>query len=194
MKFKIKPEHVVIGTLAVSAPRYMAAFAVSDAGELSGFLSGLTTVLIGISGIGLGLIEVAGTSAMIDGWKRKSIGSKPWKILTVFLALTGLLSLAILVPFTVARLQGQNITDLLGGFSWPWALAVNFDPFVILVGVSYCQRETNEKPVSRTKSNEKQTKPPVKFRYECEHCDFATDNQRALAGHMRKHNGKDASK
>jgi hypothetical protein len=162
----------------------MAAFIASDTGELTGFVSILATALIGLSGVGLGLIEVAGTAIMIDGWKRKGIGSKPWKILTAFLVGTACLSLVILIPFTVSRLDGRSIAEVMpGAFGWLWAAAVNLDPFIILAGVSMCQVEKREKPV-------KITKPAVKFRYVCEVCGYGTDNQRALAGHMRKHTKK----
>ena len=191
---KLQARHVIIGTLAVSAPRYMAAFIVSDAGELTGAVSTIATVLIGASGVGLGLVEVAGTSVIIDGWKKRlpgnnQKGSKPFKLLTAILLSTCALSLIILVPFTVARLQGRAIAEVMGWFGWLWALAVNLDPFVILAGVAYCQKgETHKRTHKRESlrvSERKASGSKSAKSYKCEICGKACQSSQALASHMR---------
>ena len=61
--------------------------------------------------------------------------------------------LVILIPFTVSRLDGRSIAEVMPmGWGWLWAAAVNLDPLVILGGVAMCQKDEREKLVKPAKA------------------------------------------
>jgi hypothetical protein len=121
--------------------RYAAAFLASDVGEIVGVTSEIITLLLGISGFAMGMLSTFGTAYLFDGWRRKmpATGTKwPFKftVLTVFVFAAFVFELAILVPFTVSRMQHASMTEVLNGGVWWWSIAVNIMPLLLIGGVS----------------------------------------------------------
>ncbi len=121
--------------------RYAAAFLASDVGMIVGATSQLITVLLGLSGFAMGILGTFGTTYLFDGWRRKMPASgQNWPtkftVLTVFVFLAFVAELAILVPFTVSRMEHTTMSDILGGGVWWWSTAVNIMPMLLLGGVS----------------------------------------------------------
>ncbi len=146
-----------------------ATFAASDAGEITGNWSNLLTVLLSITGIGMGILDTVGGGLLFNGWSRvfPKTGQKwslRFKVLTVcvfFLLLSGLF---ILVPFTMSRISHESILDALGGkdsiWSWVWAVMVNLIPYILIAGVftgnkmvSSLEEETYQKPARKLPEN-----------------------------------------
>src|SRR5688572_24100568 len=103
--------------------RYAAAFLASDVGEIIGVTSQVITVLLGISGFAMGILGTFGTTYLFDGWRRKMPASgQHWpfkfKVLTTFVFLAFVAELAILVPFTVSRMEHVTMSDVLKGGIW----------------------------------------------------------------------------
>ena len=126
----------------VTVVRYAAAFIASDMGEITGVLSELITVLMGLSGLGMGILDVIGGTYLFDGWRRSmpksgQSWSSRFKVLTAFvfsLIFTGVL---ILVPFTVSRVTHTSMASVLeGGWLAGWALLVNLAPYLLIGGVA----------------------------------------------------------
>lgn len=127
---------------AVTVVRYAAAFIASDMGEITGTLSEVITVAMGLSGLGMGILDVIGGTYLFDGWRRtmpKAGQSWPFRfrVLTAFvfgLIVTGVL---ILVPFTVSRVTHTSMASVLdGGNLTAWALLVNLAPYLLIGGVA----------------------------------------------------------
>lgn len=59
-------------------------------------------------------------------------------------------------------------------------------PFLI-AALAWLQRVDANVGAKRAAGNAKKSEPPVTFRYNCEEHAYRTNNQRAWAGHMRKH-------
>lgn len=127
----------------VTVVRYVAAFIASDVGEITGWLSEVITALMGLSGLGMGILDVIGGTYLFDGWRRKMPASgKPWgnpfKVLTGFIFALIVTGVFILVPFTVSRVTHQSMVEVLGLGGWlnSWALAVNIAPYLLIGGVA----------------------------------------------------------
>lgn len=126
----------------VTVVRYSAAFVASDMGEITGPLSELVTLLLGLSGIGMGVLDVFGGTYLFDGWRHAiPAQGKRWTIR--FMALTFLVfgliisGVFILVPFTVSRVRHESMADVLVGNSlWWWSILVNVTPYFIIGGVA----------------------------------------------------------
>jgi hypothetical protein len=127
----------------VTVVRYAAAFIASDMGQIEGALSEFITVLMGISGLGMGILDVLGGTYLFDGWRRAMPATgQSWrprfKVLTMFVfALMGT-GVMILVPFTESRVTHSSMEAVLGnGFelTW-WALLVNLAPYLLIGGVA----------------------------------------------------------
>jgi hypothetical protein len=121
--------------------RYAAAFLASDVGRIVGVTSDIITVLLGISGFAMGILGTFGTAYLFDGWRKKMPATGqhwPFKfvVLTIFVMLAFVCELAILVPFTVSRMEHATMSDVLGGGVWWWSTAVNVMPMLLLGGVS----------------------------------------------------------
>lgn len=121
--------------------RYSAAFLASDVGEIVGATSEIITVLLGISGFAMGLLSTFGTAHLFDGWRKKMPASGvkwsfKFSVLTIFVFAAFLFELAILVPFTVSRMQHDSMTDVLNDGVWWWSIAVNIMPLLLIGGVS----------------------------------------------------------
>ena len=121
--------------------RYAAAFLASDVGQIMGITSDIITVLLGISGFAMGILGTFGTTYLFDGWRRKMpANGQKWgfkfNVLTGFVMLAFLCELAILVPFTVSRMEHTTLSNILKGGVWWWSTAVNIMPMLLLGGVS----------------------------------------------------------
>jgi hypothetical protein len=124
----------------ISVVRYMGAFIASDVGSITGWASEALIVLMGITGIGMGLLDSIGTAFLFNGWRMTmpKTGYKwpfKFKILTFFVFGLIIDGLIILVPFTVSRVTGVGMGTVLGKEIWWWATAVNISPFMLLGGV-----------------------------------------------------------
>ena len=125
----------------VSTIRYAAAFLASDVGQIVGVTSEIVTFLLGISGLAMGVLSTFGTAYLFDGWRKKApaAGNKwsfKFKSLTVFVFAAFIFELAILVPFTVSRMNGVSMTEVLSGGVWWWSISVNAMPLLLIGGVS----------------------------------------------------------
>lgn len=127
----------------VTVVRYVAAFIASDVGEITGTLSQIITVLMGLSGLGMGILDVIGGTYLFDGWRRKmpasgKAWSNPFKVLSFFVLALIATGVFILVPFTVSRVTQQGMAEVLGMGGWlnSWALAVNVAPYLLIGGVA----------------------------------------------------------
>lgn len=125
----------------VSTIRYAAAFLASDVGKITGITSEVVTLLLGVSGLAMGVLSTFGTAYLFDGWRKKmpAAGNKwPFKftVLTVFVFAAFIFELAILVPFTVSRMDGLSMSDVLKGGVWWWSISVNAMPLLLIGGVS----------------------------------------------------------
>jgi hypothetical protein len=125
----------------VSTIRYAAAFLASDVGKIVGVTSEVITVLLGISGLAMGVLSTFGTAYLFDGWRKKmpASGNKwsfKFQALTGFVFAAFLFELAILVPFTVSRMNGVSMTEVLNGGVWWWSISVNIMPLLLIGGVS----------------------------------------------------------
>ena len=89
----------------------------------------------------MGVLGTLGTTYIFDGWRTKmpKTGDK-WSnkfiALTAFVFLAICAEVAILVPFTMSRVLGVSIAEVLQGGVWWWSLAVVVMPFLLLGGVS----------------------------------------------------------
>jgi hypothetical protein len=127
----------------VTVVRYIAAFIASDMGQITGKLSDVITFMMGISGFGMGILDVIGGTYLFDGWRRAMpqagrAWSTRFKVLTFFVfALIGA-GVMILVPFTESRVTHSSMADVLGqgrGLTW-WAFLVNVAPYLLIGGVA----------------------------------------------------------
>lgn len=121
--------------------RYAAAFLASDVGQIIGVTSQLITVLLGLSGFAMGILGTFGTTYLFDGWRRKMpANGQHWPskftVLTGFVLMAFAAELAILVPFTVSRMEHNSMSVVLGDGVWWWSIAVNIMPMLLLGGVS----------------------------------------------------------
>lgn len=127
----------------VTVVRYAAAFIASDMGEITGWLSTTITVLMGLSGLGMGILDVIGGTYLFDGWRRVMPATgKAWssrfKVLTGFVFMLMATGVMILVPFTMSRVTHESMAVVLnteGKLTW-WALLVNLAPYLLIGGVS----------------------------------------------------------
>ncbi len=121
--------------------RYSAAFLSSDLGKIVGVTSDIVTVLLGISGFAMGILATFGATYLFDGWRKKmpATGNKwsfKFNVLTIFVFLIFASELAILVPFTVSRMEQASMSEVLNGGVWWWSTAVNIMPLLLIAGVS----------------------------------------------------------
>lgn len=124
----------------ISVVRYAGAFIASDVGSITGWASEALIILMGITGIGMGLLDSIGSAFLFNGWRitMPKSGSKwpfKFKILTFFVFALIFDGLVILVPFTVSRVIGEGMGLVLGTKVWWWATAVNLVPYLLLGGV-----------------------------------------------------------
>lgn len=127
----------------VSVVRYSAAFIASDMGKIEGLLSEIITFLLGVSGLGMGLLDTIGGTYLFDGWRRvmpKAGDRWPFrfKVLTFFVFSLFTSGIIILAPFTMSRVAHVSIVDILGSGGWLafWSVLVNAAPALLIGGVA----------------------------------------------------------
>lgn len=144
MRIKDWSGRLMLATILVGVVRYAAAFAASDVGQITGTASKLLTILLSITGIGMGILDTVGGGLLFNGWSRvfPKTGQKwspRFKVLTV--CVFGLLisGLFILVPFTMSRISQESILVALGGsgslWAWIWSTMVNLIPYILIAGI-----------------------------------------------------------
>lgn len=124
----------------ITTVRYAAAFAVSDAGFITGTWSEVLTFFMSLTGIGMGLLDVIGGTYLFDGWRRSmprtgQAWTLKFKLQTAFVFGLIFTGLVILIPFTVSRVSHQEMATVLAGQSlWWWSGAVNIAPYLLIGG------------------------------------------------------------
>ena len=132
---------IVPAMLVVQAARMVGAFVASDMQALPVWLSGLLTILTGVSGAAQAVVFVAGQIVMLDGWKRGLHHLKRTNArmvtLTAIIILTLALEGVILVPYIHGRMTGETVAQY-AALSWIWAVAVVLAPTLVIAGVMMC--------------------------------------------------------
>ena len=136
-------EILIWAAALVTVVRYAAAFIASDATEINALLSEIITIAMGISGLGMGVLDVIGGAYLFTGWQKKmpangAAWSFKFKVLTFFaigLIVNGIL---ILIPFTMSRVAGVSIHSILGDgvLLFGWSAVVNIAPYLLIGGVA----------------------------------------------------------
>lgn len=136
-------ELLIWAAALVTVVRYSAAFVASDMGQITGEWSEAVTIALGLSGLGMGILDVIGGAALFQGWRKVMPKSgQPWpfrfKVLTFFVFGLILNGIIVIVPFTVSRVMQESMLIALGGgfWVWFWAAAVNVAPYMLIGGVS----------------------------------------------------------
>ena len=127
----------------VTIVRYAAAFIASDSAEIESTLSQIITYGMGLSGIGMGILDVVGGTYLFTGWQKKmpangqawSFKFKALSFFAIGLIVNGIL---ILIPFTASRVSGNTMFHVLGDgfFLYAWAAVVNIAPYLLVGGVA----------------------------------------------------------
>lgn len=199
---------IIWSALAVTVTRYAGAFVASDAGEITGGWSTALTILMAISGVGMGFLDVLGLAYVFDGWrtnlpKAGASWSNRFKVLTGFVLLLVVTGLGILTPFTVARISAETMAETLTGAArWLWSLAVNLAPFLIIGGTIFSQAgfvtvsKDSASTVQALSTSQKNQSMHIQASsmYVCRKCGKAFETVPALASHARwvHSNGKAA--
>lgn len=133
---------LIWSAILVTVARYIGAFLASDLGEITGLVSTGITVLMGLTGLGMGILDVMGGAYIFDGWRRnmpKSGGkwSARFKVETAFVLALFTTGIFILVPFTMSRIFHVSMAAVLGAGlgGWVWSVAVNIAPYLLIGGV-----------------------------------------------------------
>jgi hypothetical protein len=126
----------------VTVVRYAAAFIASDSATIETSISQIITYAMGLSGLGMGFLDVFGGAYLFDGWRRAMPkNGQPWpfrfKILTFFAISLIANGILILIPFTMSRVSGTSMHAILGSGFWlfGWSLVVNIAPYLLVGGV-----------------------------------------------------------
>lgn len=192
---------LIWSALAVTVTRYAGAFIASDVTAIPTWLSILLSVFMGVSGLGMGILDVLGLAYVFDGWRRvlpRAGQTWPFRfwVLTAFVLALFVVGVGILVPFTVSRVVGGRMAETLGPVGvWLWSLAVNLAPYLLIGGIVTGQsgfvtiRADATNPAHDATHADASPKPK---RYPCAHCGELCDSPAALASHVRwKHaNGR----
>jgi len=134
---------LIFAAALVTVVRYCAAFIASDTGQITGWLSDAITFFMGLSGLGMGILDTFGGVYLFDGWRHTMPASgKSWsfrfKVLTIFVFGIIVTGIMILVPFTESRVSHKSMAEILGlngGLTW-WSILVNAAPYLLIGGVT----------------------------------------------------------
>lgn len=132
---------LIFAALLVTLPRFAGAFIAADMTTIPGWVSAGLSIGMGVSGLGMGLLDVLGVAYVFDGWRKAMPkNNQPWpyryKILTGFVVLLFVSGIGILAPFTVARINGATMALTLGAIGeWLWAVAVIASPYLLIGGI-----------------------------------------------------------
>lgn len=136
-------ELLIWAAALVTVVRYAAAFIASDATEISGTLSEIITIAMGISGLGMGVLDVIGGAYLFTGWQKKMpANGQAWsfrfKVLSFFAIGLIVNGIFILIPFTMSRVAGVTIHHILGdgALLFGWSAVVNIAPYLLIAGVA----------------------------------------------------------
>lgn len=135
---------LIWAAVVVTTARYIGAFVASDVGEITGPVSSALTILMGITGVGMGLLDTIGGVYIFEGWRKTLAAHKAgqkwsarFKVQSFFVFGLFGVGLIILTPFTASRVLHESIEHVLGDrtfFFWVWNIAVNVAPYMILGG------------------------------------------------------------
>lgn len=135
---------LIYAAIAVTVARYSGAFIASDLAAIPAWLSTALTILTGLSGVGMGVLDALGLAYMLDGWRRAlpRVGQRPsnrFKVLSGFALTTIFSGVGIVSGYTVSRITGTPLGALLFDLSplvpWMWAVLVNAAPYLVIGGV-----------------------------------------------------------
>lgn len=135
---------LIYAAIAVTVSRYSGAFIASDLSAIPAWLSTALTVLTGISGVGMGVLDALGLAYMLDAWRRAlprsgQRASNRFLVLSGFAVSTIFSGVGIVSGYTVSRITGTPIGALLFDLSsltpWIWAVLVNAAPYLVIGGV-----------------------------------------------------------
>lgn len=133
---------LIMSAILVTVVRYAGAFIASDLGEITGWVSDVLSIFMGLSGLGMGVLDVLGGAYLFDGWRRtmpKNGDRWPFrfKVLTIFVFGLTLTGIGILIPFTVSRVAHETMKITLGvNGMWLWSGLVNIAPYLLIGGVA----------------------------------------------------------
>jgi hypothetical protein len=166
---------IIPAMLVVQAARMVGAFVASDMQSLPVWLSGLLTILTGVSGAAQAVVFVAGQIVMLDGWKR-GLPHLKWKngrmvTLTAIIALTLAMEGVILVPYIHGRMTGESVAQY-NVLAWIWAGAVVMAPTLVIAGVMMCNVTENAtaKVQDATHMQNHAVQDAAKKVYQCPDC------------------------
>lgn len=163
-------ELLIWAAALVTVVRYAAAFIASDATEISGTLSEIITIAMGISGLGMGVLDVIGGAYLFTGWQKKMpANGQAWsfrfKVLSFFAIGLIVNGIFILIPFTMSRVAGVTIHHILGdgGLLFGWSAVVNIAPYLLIAGVAVGNNvvsiATNEQANGSANGSQSSNKP-----------------------------------
>lgn len=153
---------LIWAAILVTVVRYSGAFLASDLGQITGWVSDILTVFMGISGLGMGILDVLGGAYLFDGLRRSMpANGKAWpmrfKLLFGMVVLLIGSGVMILVPFTMSRVMHANMDIVLGTGTWlfAWSLLVNITPYLLIGGVAISSQVVmvNSKPSEEVTEN-----------------------------------------
>lgn len=140
-------EILLASAMLVTVARYAGAFFASDVGTIEGIASDVLAYVMGLTGIGMGVLDVIGGAYVFDGW-RKRMPRNGQRVTLSFITLTvfafGLIIVGIwiLIPFTVSRVTHQSVASVLEVVPagvWLWSAFVNIAPYLLIGGVVTAQ-------------------------------------------------------
>lgn len=165
-KIKIKkPSQSTYGQLLifmailVGIPRWGGAMFAADNVGIFGWLADMFTLLYGVSGFGMAVLEVLSIGYVFAGLREQPTFNgripnlKFWIILLFAVLILGLIPL-ILVPFMIAQMLEQPLVEFLQeiNFVYYWVSAVVIAPLVIIGGVFFAREGLMDAEVPETKT------------------------------------------
>jgi MFS family permease len=178
---------IIWSALLVTVARYVGAFLASDLGMVEGWISDALTILMGLSGMGMGFLDVLGLAYVFDGWRKTlpRTGDK-WTsrflVLTFFVVSLFIVGVSILIPFTVSRIRAEGMEQVLGQADWYWAFAVNIAPYLLIGGVTFSQTGFISVKNGENASISTDQNLPKNV---CKHCQERFNTLQDLATHVR---------
>lgn len=187
---------LIYAALGVTIPRYIGAFVASDMGRMDGWVSSVLSVLVAVSGVGMGILDILGMAYVFDGWRAKlpksgDHWSSRFKVLTAFVVGLAVCGVGILAPFTVARVQQAGMADVLPG-PWLaiWAVLVNIAPLCLVGGVIVGQSgvvsvQHAQHAPDAVHMQSTPVQPATSVRRACAQCGASFSSNAKYAAHVR---------
>lgn len=150
---------LILMAILVGIPRWGGAMFAADNIGIFGWLADMFTLLYGVSGFGMAVLEVLSIGYVFGGLREQAPfvngrpNSKYWIILFFAILILGLIPL-ILVPFMVAQILDQDVSVFLQdiNFIWQWITAVVIAPLIIIGGVFFAREGLMDAEVPETKA------------------------------------------